>query len=420
MKLKRISDIDLKGKRVILRVAYDVPLGEKGGAYEVGDDTRIRVSLKSLRYLLSRRCKIIIVTWLGRPGGTVVQKYSLAPVAARLEELIKKPVPLVGQAGDPSVQKKLDAMKPGEIVMLENIRFSPLEERHDEKLGDTLAGYADAVVFDAFAQSHRDYPSTTGILSRLPSVCGTDMITEMNALQPLLKKPAYPFVVVLGGAKISDKIDLIQNLLPIADVVLIGGALAHNFLKARGIKIAASLVEGQSLQLKKEQKKLFAVAEDIMRTVGGTYVNLGPGLNIPKLVLPLDLTASSKILSDQKTKIISLEGRTTLPWNWMYMDIGPQTAALFSSIVKKAKTIFWNGPLGYVERPEFARGTLAVARAIAASPARSIVGGGDTEGFLREYKLKKSFDYVSTGGGAVLEFLSGRHLPVLPYLMKKS
>lgn len=418
MKLKSLSDIDVKDKRVLLRVAYDVPLVERNGRLEVEDDTRIQTSIKTLRYLLSKRCKIIIVTWLGRPGGSVVSKYSLAPAARRLEQLIKKDVTLLDSVTGPDIEKKLSEMKPKDIVMLENVRFSPQEEHHDDVLAQTLAGYADCCVFEAFAQSHRDYPSTTGILSRLPSVCGYDMISEMTALEPLLAKPAYPFVVVLGGAKISDKIDLIKNLLPIADVVLIGGALAHNFLKARGIKIAASLVEGQSLELKREQKKLFAVAEDIMHSVQDTYVNLGPGISIPKLVLPIDLVAASKVSSESKTKIIDLEGRTTLPWNWMYMDIGPRTAALFSSIVKNAKTIFWNGPLGYVEDPEFVNGTLEVARAIAKSSARSIVGGGDTEGFIRQYKMKKSFNYVSTGGGAVLEFLSGREFPVLTYLQK--
>ncbi|MBI4599606.1 phosphoglycerate kinase [Candidatus Uhrbacteria bacterium] len=418
MKLKSLSDIDLKGKRVLFRVAYDVPLIEKNGRYEVGDDTRIQSSIKTLRYLLARRCKVIILTWLGRPGGVVTPAYSLAPVAKRLSEIIKRDVALLDGITGPVVEKKLSEMNPKDIVMLENVRFSPQEEHHDDDLSRTLSGYADCVVFDAFAQSHRDYPSTTGILSRLPSVCGYDMASEIAALGPLLIKPTYPFVVVLGGAKISDKIDLIANLLPKADVVLIGGALAHNFLKARGIKIAASLVEGQSLELKREQKKLFAVAEDIMRSVKDTYVNLGPGLSIPKLVLPIDLVACSKVSSENKTKIINLEGRTTLPWNWTYMDIGPQTAALYSSIVKKAKLIFWNGPLGYTEKREFAAGTLEVAKAIAGSHARSIVGGGDTEGFLRAYRLKKSFSYVSTGGGAVLEFLSGRELPVLSYLKK--
>ncbi len=418
MKLKSLSDIDLKGKRVLFRVAYDVPLVEKNGRLEVGDDTRIQTSIKTLRYLLARRCKIIILTWLGRPGGIVDTKYSLEPVARRLHEIIKKEVTLLDGVSGPEVARRISEMKAKDIVMLENVRFSPQEEHHEDALAQEVAGYADCVVFDAFAQSHRDYPSTTGILSRLPSVCGYDMAEEMNALQPLLAKPAYPFVVVLGGAKISDKIDLIQNLLPKADVVLIGGALAHNFLKARGIKIAASLVEGQSLELKREQKKLFAVAEDIMHSVSDTYVNLGPGLSIPKLVLPIDLVACSKVSSETRTKIIDLEGRTTLPWNWTYMDIGPQTAALYSSIIKKAKLIFWNGPLGYTEKREFAAGTLEVAKAIAGSKARSIVGGGDTEGFLREYRLKKSFSYVSTGGGAVLEFLSGRELPVLKYLKK--
>lgn len=419
MQLKGLNDTDLKGKRVFFRVAYDVPLEKRGATYHVIDDTRIRASLKTLRFLLRKKCRVIIVTWLGRPGGKVVPELRLDPVARCLSGLIKKPVEKLDAVVSTDVEQKLGRMKPGDIVMLENVRFSPMEEHHDDALAQQLSSYADCVVFEAFAQSHRDYPSTTGLLKRLPGVCGYDMIQEVATLTDLLEKPAYPFIVILGGAKISDKIDVITNLLTVADAVLIGGALSHNFLKARGIKIAASLVEGRTLELKKERKKIFNVAEDIMKHVGITHVNLGPGLNIPKLVLPLDLVAAQGKGETAKTCIVDLDGKTTLPWNWMYMDIGPQTRTLFARIIKRAKTVFWNGPLGYIEEREFAAGSIAVAKAIAESSARSIVGGGDTESFLRTYRLRSKFDYVSTGGGAVLEFLAGKKLPVLEYLIKK-
>lgn len=418
MELKELSDIAIAGKRVLLRVAYDVPIAEKNGKRFVVDDTRIRSSLKTLRYLLQKKCRVVILTWLGRPGGKRVAEYALTPVAKTLSGLIKKPVKKLDAVTGDIVNSAVGAMKPGEIVMLENVRFYPQEEYHDQRLSDELAKLADVCVFEAFAQSHRDYPSTTGVLARMNSVCGFDMTKETHTIAGLLEKPAYPFVVILGGAKISDKIDLIKNLMNVADAILIGGALSHNFLKASGVKIAASLVEGQTLLLKRERQKLYRVAEEIMKTVGDTYVSIGPGINIPKLVLPLDLVATRSGKNFSSVRVIELEGRTALPWNWMYMDIGPKTRALFSRIIKKAKVVFWNGPLGYIEEEKFAEGSIEVAKAISESKCRSIVGGGDTESFLRQYRLTKKFDYVSTGGGAVLELLSGNELPVLKYLKK--
>ena len=418
MKLKGPNDFDLAGKRVILRVAYDVPLKKHGSGFVVTDDTRIRTSIKTLRFLLRKKCRVIIVTWLGRPGGKIVPDMRLDPVARCLSALLKKQVKKLDAIIGPVVDTELSKMKPGDVVMLENVRFSPWEEHHDMRLADELAKCADVVVFDAFAQSHRDYPSTSGLLARLPAVCGYDMLKEVETLGQLTGKPASPFIVILGGAKISDKIDLIKHLIHKADAILIGGALSHNFLKARGIKIAASLVEGQTLELKKERKRLFTIAEEIMKEVGTSHVNLGPGLNIPKLVLPLVLVAAQSSEKSKRIEVIELAGKTQLPWNWMYMDIGPQTCALYGRIIKKAKTIFWNGPLGYIEEKAFAQGSIAIAKAIAESKGRSIVGGGDTEAFLRTYRLRSKFDYVSTGGGAVLELLSGKELPVLKYLKR--
>ncbi|MEK7123120.1 MAG: phosphoglycerate kinase, partial [Patescibacteria group bacterium] len=416
MKLRTLNDLDLKGKRVIFRVAYDVPLKKQGSGFAVADDTRIRATLKTLRYLCRKKCRVIVVTWLGRPGGKIDPGLRLDPVARCLSLLVKKPVKKLDAIIGPVVDRELAKMKPGDIVMLENVRFSPWEEHHDQRLADELAKRADAVVFEAFPQSHRDFPSTTGLLARLPSASGFDMVQEATTLSEILEKPTYPFVVILGGAKISDKIDLIKNLIHRADALLIGGALSHNFLKARGIKIGASLIEGRALELKKERKKLFAIAEEIMKEVGHAHVNLGPGLSIPKIVLPLDLVASSDEHATKNTRIINLDDHALIPWNWMYMDIGPRTRALYARVVKKAKMVFWNGPLGYIEEPVFAQGSIDVARAIGESKARSIAGGGDTEGFLRTYRLRSKFDYISTGGGAVLELLSGKELPVIPFL----
>lgn len=403
---------------MLFRAAYDVVLEHEHGRIVVADDTRIRTSLASLRYLLKKKCRVVILTWLGRPGGKIVRDLRLDPVAKHLSHLIKKPVKKLDAVSGPIVEKEIARMKGGDIVMLENVRFSPWEEHHNDALADALAGYADCVVFEAFPQSHRDYPSTTGVLSRLPSICGTDMYTEITTLCGILEKPAYPFVVVLGGAKISDKIDLITHLLTVADAILIGGALSHNFLKARGIKIGGSLVEGQRLDLKKERKKLYTIAEEIMKKAGESYVNIAPGITVPKLVLPVDLVAAPDPKHPQTHHVVNIDGRDALPWNWMYMDIGPRTQQLFSRVIKKAEVVFWNGPLGFTEERAFAQGSIAIAKAIAESKARSIAGGGDTESFLRTYRLRSSFDYISTGGGAALELLAGKELPVLRYLSK--
>ncbi len=414
LKLKTLKDASLKGKRVIFRVAYDVPLLEEQGGWKVADDTRIRSSIPTLKLLLKNKCKIIIITWLGRPGGKHSEKLKLNPVAKRLEELIKKPVRKLDNCKGPGVETIIKGMKEGEIVMLENVRFNPEEEGKRASFADTLARYGELVVFEAFAQSHRDYPSTTGLLERLPSVCGLDMEKEMMILSNLLQAPKHPFIVILGGAKISDKIETLKHLLPLADIVLIGGAMAHNFLKAQGIKIAASFVE--DAYSKKEKKYVFQIAEEILNQAKGTFVNLGPGLNIPKLVLPLDLIAAPKIGQSVETKIIEITEDGNLPWNWMYLDIGPKTLELYSRIIAKGNTIFWNGPMGYFELDAFGEGTKGVAKAIAKSKAISVIGGGDTESIVKKYALKNAFDHVSTGGGALLEFLSGKELPVMQYL----
>ncbi|MBI4239991.1 phosphoglycerate kinase [Candidatus Uhrbacteria bacterium] len=419
MKLKGLKDIDLKEKRVIFRVAYDVPLKEKGKHMIVTDDSRILASLPTLRYLLRKKCKVIILTWLGRPGGKRVEKLTLDPVSKRLSELLKKSVKKLDACVGPGVDLALSKMKPGDVVMLENVRFEKDEEEGNNALTKKLSKMADVVVFDAFAQSHRTAPSTTGILSAVPSVAGLNMEEEISKLSKLLEKPKAPFVVILGGAKMSDKIETLINLLHVADVVLIGGAMAHNFLKAQGMKIAGSLVEDASHESKKVRKKIYQIAEDILAKTKDTYVNLGSGLNMPKIVLPRDLISAHDTQSPSQTCTIELSDvHHHIPWNWMYLDIGPKTVALYSKIIERAKTIFWNGPLGYFEESAFSHGTKGIAVAITKSKALSVLGGGDTESMIKKFKLQRKFDYISTGGGAVLEFLSGKPLPVIKYLLK--
>lgn len=418
MKLKGLEDIDLKGKRVLFRVAYDVPLKRQGIRWTVTDDSRIRATIPTLRHLLKKKCRIIIVTYLNRPGGKIVDKDRLNPVAKCLSVLINRSVKKLDACVGPEVQKAVDDMKPCDIIMLENVRFEQGEERGDDAFAKQLASFADCVVFDAFAQSHRDAPSTSGILSRLPSVAGFNMIQEFSTLSGLLAKPKYPFVVLMGGAKISDKIEALEHLLPIADIILIGGAMAHNFLKARGIKISASLVEDPPIDSKKRQQHMFEIAETILEKTKGIFVNLGLQSAVPKLVLPIDLVAASKAAALAKTEVVDIASEHPLPWNWMYLDIGPKTVSYYSSIIKKAKTIFWSGPLGYCELERFSTGTRSLARAIAQNRGMTIAGGGDTESAIRSFRMQKKFNFISTGGGAAFHVLAGRQLPVIPFLSK--
>lgn len=419
MNLKKLRDFDVKNKTVLLRSAYDVPLCQKRGKWVVADDTRIQASLPTLRYLLKQNCKIIILTWLGRPEGKEIEKNKLDPVAHRLSECIKRKVHKIDSWDFTVIRSQISIMKPKEILLLENVRFTQGEYTHDPEFAKELSTLADCVVFDAFEQSHRDVPSTTGILKHLPSCVGFHMERELTLLEKVFEHPKAPFIVVLGGAKISDKLDTLIHLLSRADCILIGGAMAHNFLKARGVKVASSYVESDAIDDKQDKKHIFEQAEKIELKTKDIFINLGQGFNIPKLVLPLDLVAASKIDTDAKTRLIDLSGNSSLPSHWMYLDIGPQTCAYYASIISKAKTIFWNGPMGYYEVKKFSDGTQKIAEAIFSSKGYSIVGGGDTEGFLRKNHLEKKFGYVSSSGGALLEFLSGKQLPVLKYLVSK-
>ncbi|MDO8490019.1 MAG: phosphoglycerate kinase [bacterium] len=417
MNPKSLKDIDCKNKRVVLRVAYDVPLVAKGRGFVVGDDTRIRATLSTIKHLLKNKCKIVIVTWLGRPGGVVVDKCKLDPVAKCLSALLKRPVKKLDDSAGPVIRDTIERMKPKDIILLENVRFRKEEEKGDMKYGQLLASYGDLVVFDAFPQAHRDVPSTTGLLAQAKEVAvGFDMQEEVARLGALLKKPKHPFVVVLGGAKISDKIETFRHLLSIADIFLIGGAMAHNFLKARGAKMSQSLVEDQPVGTKGERIKILEVAEEILDSTKDVFFNLGPGLNVPKLVLPIDLVAASKIDAKAETRVIGVNNSDSAPWNWTFLDIGPATVEYYAQILSHAKTVFWNGPMGYVELEKFAVGTRGVAEAITKSSAESILGGGDTEAIVRQFKLSKKITYVSTGGGASLEFLAGNEFPVMKYL----
>ncbi|MFA6534431.1 MAG: phosphoglycerate kinase [Patescibacteria group bacterium] len=397
---KSLHDIDLSYKRVLLRVALDVPL--KDG--RVAEDFRIREILPTLAYLLKKNCSVVILTWLGRPDGKVVAKYRLDPVAKRLEQLIRRPVRKVNDAVGRAAKKAIFDLQPGQILMLENIRFYPGEMAAEQGLAAELADGFDYEVFDGFAQSHRVHASTTGLLNELPAVAGYSLEKELSALGGVLDQSARPLVLLIGGAKASDKIELISHLLARADKVLVGGAVATVFLKARGEAVGKSFLSDVFVNQAKAgaRKDYFKLAKELLEK----YHH--------KIILPEDLVAAAGPESRQ-TKIIDLE-QADLPKNWGFYDIGPKTVKLYAKQFSRAGTILWNGPMGKYETRQFSAGTRQLASAVAGSSAVTLAGGGDTETVIQEEKLVGKFSHVSTGGGAMLEFLSGRRLPALEAL----
>lgn len=416
---KTVRDVDVSGKRILLRVAYDITPKEKDGKWVITNDARIRATLPTIEYLLERNCSLVLLSWLKRPGGKVVEQYRMNPVAEKLSELLNRPVKKLDDCVGEEVEKVVKNMKPGEIVMLENVRFHPEEEKEDPLFAKQLANLGDLIVFDAFAQSHRVHSSTTGILKYKEAVAGFLVEKELKVLLNLLTNPKRPFVVILGGAKIYDKLATIINLLNKADVLLIGGALANIFLKAKGVNIENSFLEDVYVNVAKGEKKDYLVlAKDLLEKTNKQK----PSLNIPNLEflkLPIDLVAAEKIEERTPHKIVDLTKGEVIPSGWTFLDIGPKTTAFFRRVIRQAKTVFWNGPMGYFEIDEFAKGTKAVAEAIVESGATSVIGGGDTEKIVKMFKLEGKFSHVSTGGGASLEFLAGRKLPAIEMLPNK-
>ncbi|MDX9892942.1 MAG: phosphoglycerate kinase [Patescibacteria group bacterium] len=409
MNLKSIKSVkNLKGKTVMLRVAYDVPLKKQGKGWAVADDRRIAETLPTIKYLLQQHCKIVILSWLKRPGGEVVDKYRLDPVAKNLGILLKKPVKKLDDCVGPKVYQEIKNLKNGEILMLENVRFYPEEEAANKMFGALLVHGIDLIVFDAFAQAHRIHSSTTVITKLLPTYSGFLLEKELKALGQINKSPKRPLVVILGGAKISDKIDVLQELLKIADKVLIGGGMANVFMKASGIAVGSSFLEDIFVD-KAKRKKVNTIK--LARKLLKKYRT--------KIVLPVDFVAANKIDQNALVEVVDLEECQHINSRWKFLDIGPKSVANFMVEIKAAKTIFWNGPMGVFEIEKFAFGTKKIAQAVGRSKAISVVGGGDTEAVIGKYKLEKKISHVSTGGGASLEFLSGRTLPALKNVIKK-
>ena len=383
MNKKTIRDVDVKDKRVLVRVDFNVPLAEGG----VTDDTRIRAALPTIQYLLDRDATVLLCSHLGRPKGAVVDDLKMDPVGRRLSELLGMPVKKLDDCVGPEVEAAVEAAKPGDVLLLENTRFHPEEKENDPAFAAQLAALADLYVNDAFGSAHRAHASTEGVAHHLPAVAGFLMERELEFLGGALTAPQRPFVAILGGAKISDKIGVIENLLGQVDVLLVGGGMANTFLKADGYDVAESLVEDGSLD----------TARTLMERAGD------------KLVLPVDVTVADRFDAEAFSQVVSV---AQVPPKWRILDIGPRTLELFQEELVGAHTVVWNGPMGVFEFPKFAQGTEALARMLAALPdATTIIGGGDSAAAVQQAGLADKMSHISTGGGASLEFLEGKPLP---------
>jgi phosphoglycerate kinase len=393
MNKRSVRDLDVQGKRVLVRVDFNVPV--KDG--EVTDDTRISRALPTIRYLLSEGARPILISHLGRPKGEPDPKYAMDPVARRLQELLGEPVLKLDAAVGPVVQEALEEWDGRGVVLLENSRFYPGETKNDPDLSGQLASLADLYVDDAFGAAHRAHATTVGVAERLPAAAGLLLEEEVDYLDGVLEDPERPFVAILGGAKVSDKLGVIESLLKVADTLLIGGAMCFTFFRAQGYEIGGSLVEDDYLQ---EARRLMDEAGE-------------------KLVLPVDVVVADAMEEDVETETVGVE---EIPTEKMGLDIGPRTVDLFGDDISGAKTIFWNGPMGVFEIEAFAKGTEGVARAVAAASAEgatSVVGGGDSVAAVRKLGLEDEMSHISTGGGASLEYVEGKELPGVAVIPQK-
>ncbi len=400
MILKTLEDIDLKGKTVLYRAPYDIGVKEVAGVLQVTDDLRIRATIPTLEYLLKENCKIVILTYVKRPDGKVVESLRTTPHARRLSELLGKPVGKVDDCVGPLVLEKIKGMQGGEILMLENVRFYKEEMTDDDEFAKKLCEGKDVIVFDGFPQAHREHASTTGIERHLSAVAGLYLKKEVESLSNLLENPEKPFSFLIGGAKISDKIDSINNLLPLVDNVLVGGALANVFFKAEGKKLGDSFVEDVFVDEKKREKKDWVVyAKEILENHTG------------KIVLPVDM-----VISDGATMRTIDMDKEDVPDGWMALDIGPRAREIFSQYINKSKTVLMAGPMGKFEDDQFKEGTKSVLEAMKRVQGKTVIAGGDTIDAAGEFGSLEDYSHVSLAAGATLEFLAGKELPALKAL----
>ena len=392
---KTIEDICVKGKKVLVRCDFNVPMDKATGA--ITDDKRIKAALPTIKYLMDNGAAVILCSHLGKPKGEWKESLSLAPVAVRLEEVLGAKVTFAKDIIGEDAKAKAAALQGGEVMLLENLRFDKREEKNDPEFAKELASMADIYVSDAFGTVHRAHASTAGVAAYLPAVAGYLIGKELNFLGNAVETPVRPFVAILGGAKVKDKIGVITNLLEKVDTLIIGGGMAYTFSKAMGGEIGNSLLDAERIDLAKDMMK---AAED-------------KGV---KFLLPVDTVIANDFDNPTEIKVVDA-GK--IPEGWQGLDIGPKTIELFSNAVKAAKTVVWNGPMGVFEKPEFAKGTLAIATAMAESGATTIIGGGDSAAAVTQMGLASKMSHISTGGGASLEFLEGKVLPGVACLKDK-
>jgi phosphoglycerate kinase len=393
MNKKSVRDVELKGKKVFVRVDFNVPL-EQG---KITDDTRIRETLPTIRFLVDAGAKVILASHLGRPNGQISEELRLTPVAGRLGELLGKPVAKANEAIGDAVKAQVAKLNEGDVLLLENVRFYEGEEKNDPELAKAFAALADLFVNDAFGAAHRAHASTAGIAQFIPAVSGLLMEKELEVLGKALTRPERPFTAIVGGAKVKDKISVIENLLNLADNIIIGGGLSYTFLKAQGHEIGKSLVDNSKLDL----------ALTFLKTAKDKGVNF---------LLPIDIVVADDFSKDANTQIVPVTG---IPAGWEGIDIGPATRKLYAETIAKSKLVVWNGPMGVFEIEPFSHGTRAVAEACATTSAYTIIGGGDSAAAVEKFHLADKMDHMSTGGGASLEFMEGKALPGVVALQDK-
>ena len=394
MNKKTIRDISLKGKRALVRVDFNVPMDEAGN---ISDDNRIVGALPTIRYLMDQGARVVLMSHMGRPKGTVNPKYSLAPVARRLGEMLGIQVHMAQDVVGEDADRVVAALKEGEVALLENLRYHAEEEKNNPDFAKKLASYGDVFVNDAFGTAHRAHASTEGVAHYLPAVSGFLIEKELKFMGKALENPERPFVAVLGGAKVSDKLGVINNLLDKVDTLIIGGGMAYTFVKAQGGQIGESLLEEDKLDY----------ARDMLKKAAEKGV---------RLLLPVDVLAADSFSGDANTQVVDI---AKIPDGWQGLDIGPKSREIFADAVKQAKTVVWNGPMGVFEFPAFAQGTQAVAQAMAEGSGTSIVGGGDSAAAVAQLGFADKISHISTGGGASLEFLEGIELPGVKALNDK-
>jgi phosphoglycerate kinase len=393
---KTIRDIELKGKRVLIRCDFNVPLDSN---QNITDDTRIRAALPTLEYLVTQGAKVVVMSHLGRPKGKAAAEFSLAPVAVRLAELLGKQVEFADSdvVVDDSVKEKVAALKDGDVLLLQNVRFRKEETDNEPGFAKELASLGDVFVQEAFGTAHRAHASTAGVADYLPCVSGFLIEKEVKFLGSALHNPQRPFIAIMGGAKVGDKIKVIENLLTKVDTLIIGGGMTYTFYKAMGLEIGTSILDADNIDLAK------------------MLLEKATSLNV-KLLLPVDIVCADEFSNDAKYQTYS---RDQIPSDMMGLDIGEETVKLYSEEIAKAKTVVWNGPMGVFEMENFAKGTKAIAEALATSDATTIIGGGDSAAAVEQFGLADKMSHISTGGGASLEFLEGKNLPGISIIEEK-